>query len=263
MEDLVNDIVLKDLPVHTEEMSLKEAKASGAMAHFEEEYKGKDLVRVVAVGEFSRELCGGTHVSRSGEIGLVKIASEESVAAGMRRIRALTGDGAIKWLRAQGELLSALSEDLGDDPRAGLCRLRAELFTLKKQVEAMNETALRAHCDELLATGEQIGGITLITGCVDESAEGIKHLADLLEEQVRPAVIILAGKANEQGIAICKASPKIDTVDAGALVRSMAKTLGGGGGGNRTFAQGGGPQIDNLDQALTDAIVAVRAALAK
>ena len=263
VEDLVNDIVLKDLPVHTEEMSLKEAKASGAMAHFEEEYKGKDLVRVVAVGEFSRELCGGTHVSRSGEIGLVKIASEESVAAGMRRIRALTGDGAIKWLRAQGELLSALSEDLGDDPRAGLCRLRAELFTLKKQVEAMNETALRAHCDELLATGEQIGGITLITGRVDESAEGIKHLADLLEEQVRPAVIILAGKANEQGIAICKASPKIDTVDAGALVRSMAKTLGGGGGGNRTFAQGGGPQIDNLDQALTDAIVAVRAALAK
>ncbi|MCK4681894.1 hypothetical protein KAT59_02560 [Candidatus Bipolaricaulota bacterium] len=244
-------------------MSLKEAKASGAMAHFEEEYKGKDLVRVISIGKFSRELCAGTHVSRSGEIGLIQIVSEESVAAGMRRIRALTGDGALKWLRAQGVLLNALREDLGDDPRAGLYRLRAELSTLKERVEAMGETALRVRCDELLATGEQIGGITLITGRVDESAEGIEHLADLLEERARPAVIILAGEANGRGIAICKTSPKIDTIDAGALVRSMAKTLGGGGGGNHTFAQGGGPQVDNLDQALTDGIAAVRAALAK
>ena len=263
VEDLVNAIVLKDLPVSTEEMSLKEARASGAMAHFEEEYKGKDLVRVISIGKFSRELCAGTHVSRSGEIGLVQIVSEESVAAGMRRIRALTGDGALKWLRAQGALLSALREDLGDDPRAGLCRLRAELSTLKERVEAMGETALRVRCDELLATGEQIGGITLITGRVNESAEGIKHLADLLEERARPAVIILVGETNGQGIAICKASPKIATIDAGALVRSMAKTLGGGGGGNQTFAQGGGPQVDNLDQALTDGIAVVRAALAK
>ncbi len=263
VEDLVNDIVLKDLPVNTEEMSLKKAKASGATAHFDEEYKGKERVRVVGIGEFSRELCGGTHVSRSGEIGLIQIVFEESVAAGMRRIRALTGDGALKWLRAQRALLSALCEDLGDDPRAGLCRLRAELSTLKERVEEMGETALRVRCDEILATGEQIGGITLITGRVNESAEGIKHLADLLEERARPAVIILVGEANGQGIAICKASPKIATIDAGVLVRSMAKTLGGGGGGNHTFAQGGGPQVDNLDQALTDGIAAVRAALAK
>jgi alanyl-tRNA synthetase len=141
--------------------------------------------------------------------------------------------------------------------------LRTELSTLRKQVEALGETSLRTRCDELLATGEQINGITLITGRMDESAEGIKHLADLLEEKARPAVIILAGEANGQGIAICKASPKIDTVDAGALVRSMAKILGGGGGGNRTFAQGGGPQVGNLDRALTDGIAAVRAALAK
>jgi alanyl-tRNA synthetase len=263
VEDLAVAAVLADHPVTTQELSLEEAKDTGAIGLFDKEYKGKDRVRIVSIGEFSRELCGGTHVSRSGEIGLVQIVSEESVAAGMRRIRALTGDGAIKWLRAQGALLSSLREDLGDDPRAGLCRLRAELSTLKKQVEAIGETALRVRYDELLATGEQINGITLITGRVDESAEGIKHLADLLEEKARPAVIILAGEANEHGIAICKASPKIDTIDAGALVRSMAKTLGGGGGGNRTFAQGGGPQVDNLDQALTDGIAAVRVALAE
>jgi alanyl-tRNA synthetase len=263
VEDLAISAVLADHPVTTQELSLEEAKATGAIGLFDKEYKGKERVRVVSIGEFSRELCGGTHVLRSGEIGLIQIVSEESVAAGMRRIRALTGDGAIKWLRAQGALLNALSENLGDDPRAGLCRLRAELSTLKEQVRAMSETALRVRCDELLTTGEQIGGITLITGRVDESAEGIKHLSDLLEEMAQPAVIILAGEANGQGIAICKASPKIGTIDAGTLVRAMAKTLGGGGGGNRTFAQGGGPQIDNLDQALTDAIAAVRAALAK
>jgi len=263
VEDLAISAVLADHPITTRELSLEEAKATGAIGLFDEEYKGKERVRVVAVGEFSRELCGGTHVSRSGEIGLIQIVSEESVAAGMRRIRALTGDGAIKWVRTQGALLSTLREDLGDDPRAGLCRLRAELSTLKEQVEAMGETALRVRCDELLATGEQINGITLITGRVDESAEGIKYLADLLEERARPAVIILAGEASGQGIAVCKASPKIGTIDAGALVRSMAKTLGGGGGGNRTFAQGGGPQVDNLDQALRDGIAVVHAALAK
>ncbi|MEA1870709.1 MAG: alanine--tRNA ligase [Candidatus Bipolaricaulota bacterium] len=263
VEDLAVAAVLADHPVTTQELSLEEAKATGAIGLFDEEYQGKERVRVVAVGEFSRELCGGTHVSRSGEIGLIQIVSEESVAAGMRRIRALTGDGAIKWLRAQRALLNALREDLGDDPRASLCRLHAELSTLKEQVEAMSETALHVRCDELLATGEQINGITLISDRVDENAEGIKHLADLLEERARPAVIILAGEANGRGIAICKTSPKIDTIDAGALVRSMAKALGGGGGGNRTFAQGGGPQVDNLDQALTDGIATARAALAE
>lgn len=261
VEDIANRVVLEDLPVKTDEMPLGEAKASGAAAHFEEEYQGKDLVRVVSVGDFSRELCGGTHVVRSGEIGLIKIISEESVAAGTRRIRAVTGDGALKRLRASEHLLEQLKSGLGEEPVEGLNRLQEEIAGLRTRLAEMTAIDLREKRDELLSSLEKVGDISLVSGRLDMGADEIKRLADLLEEKSRPSVVLLAGNADGRGIAICKMSKKIRAIDAAAIVRVMSESLGGGGGGNRAFAQGGGPNVSRLDEALKHGIKACRAAL--
>jgi len=262
VEDLANAIVMKDLPVKTEEMPLDEAKASGAAAHFDEEYKGKDLVRVVSVGDFSRELCGGTHVTRSGEIGLIKVISEESVAAGTRRVRAVTGDGVLAQLRSQEDLLGQLRAELGEEPLAGLAYLRDEIATLRESSKQMTEETLKRKRDEILAHGEKVGKVTLLSGRLDMSPEEIKHLADLLEEKSPPAVVLLVGNAGDRGIAVCKVSKGLGAVDASALLHTMTESLGGGGGGNRSFAQGGGSEVSKLDEALTSGVAAARAALA-
>ncbi len=261
VEDLANTAVLADLPVETEEMPLEEAKASGAMAHFEEEYKGKETVRVVSVGDKSRELCGGTHVRSSGEIGLVKVISEESVAAGTRRIRAVTGEGVLARLRAEEDLLGRLKGELGEDPLAGLAKLRGELDLVRGELARVTEEALLRTRDELLERAEKAGEATLLSGRLDRSAEDLKRLADLLEEGARPAVVLLVGKAGERGVTVSKVSKGLKAVDAGTLVRTMASLLGGGGGGNRSFAQGGGPKVEEVDAALAAGVDAARAAL--
>lgn len=262
VEDLANTVVMKDLPVKTEKMSLEAAKASGAAAHFEEEYKGKDLVRVVSVGDFSRELCGGTHVMRSGEIGLIKVISEESVAAGTRRICAVTGDGVLAQFRSQEDLLRQLRAELGEEPLAGLAHLRDEIATLRESSKQMTEETLKRKRDEILAHGEKVGKVTLLSGRLDMSPEEIKYLADLLEEKSPPAVVLLVGNAGDRGIAVCKVSKGLGAVDASALLHTMTESLGGGGGGNRSFAQGGGSQVSKLNEALTSGVAAARAALA-
>jgi len=263
VEDLANAVVWQDLPVKTEEMSLDEAKASGAAAHFEEEYQGKDRVRVVSVGEFSRELCGGTHVARSGEIGLIKIVSEESIGAGTRRIRAVTGDGVLKHLRTSDQHLAQLKAELGEEPGEGLTRLREEMATLRTRLGEMLETTLLEKRDELLATKEQLGDVSLVSGRLDMGADETKRLADLLEEKARPAVVLVVTAAEDRGIAVCKVSKNIKAIDAGAIVRVMSESLNGGGGGNRTFGQGGGPNVSRLDEALENGVTAARSALSR
>ena len=249
IEGLVNSIVLQDLPVTTDKMSLTEAKKTGAMAHFEEEYRSKDVIRVVSIGDFSRELCGGTHVSRTGEIGLIKIVSEESVAAGTRRIRAVTGDGSLAWVRERDRLLKLLESKLGDDPLAGLARLQEEKRSLEDQLAALTAASLVKLRDDLLTHAEKIAGVSVLVANVDANTEQLKELADLIEEEAKPAVVLLLAKAGGKGIALCKASEG-SPVNAGAIVRALTSEFGGGGGGNRVFAQGGGLPADSLENAL-------------
>jgi len=261
VEDLANRIVLADLKVDTVEMPLAEAKASGAAAHFDEEYRDKAEVRVVSVGDFSRELCGGTHVSQSGQIGLIKIISEESIASGTRRIRAVTGNGALKRLRDSERLLEQLKSGLGEEPVEGLNRLQEEIAGLRTRLGEMTAISLREKRDELLSSPEKVGDVSLVSGRLDTTAEEIKHLADLLEEKSHPSIVLLVGNADGRGIAICKVSKKITAIDAAAIVHVMSESLGGGGGGNRAFAQGGGPNVSRLDKALEHGIKACRTAL--
>jgi len=261
VEDLANAVVLQDLPVTTSEMSLAEAKKTGAMAHFEDEYRGKDVIRVVSIGDFSRELCGGTHVSRTGEIGLIKIISEESIAAGARRIRAVTGEGTLAWVRRRDRLLTEIERTLGDDPIAGLNRLQQEKAFLEENLATLSTASLTQIRDDLLAQREEIGGTNVFAERVDADGAQLKELADLVEEKGRPAVVLLLAQAGGKGIAVCKVSDELE-VSAGKIVRTLTAEFGGGGGGNRAFAQGGGLRADSLDQALQKGTEAIRSALA-
>lgn len=258
VEDLVNRAIRDDFPVTTRQLPLDEAKASGAIAHFEEEYRGKEVVRVVSIDEFSRELCGGTHVGRTGEIGAFVVRSEESIASGTRRIRALTGEAALRFFRGQGQLLDQLREGLGEDPLAGLERLRDELRGLEGRLQEVEQAAVRDELDALLEKARAIGEVRLVSGRATLDGDGLKQLSDRLEEAARPAIVLLGNEVDGRGLLVCKVSSRLKAIDAGAIIRTLAGRLGGGGGGSRAFAQGGGPKGAELDAVLKDGIQMLR-----
>ncbi len=252
VEDFANAAVLADYDVPVHDVTLEEARRRGAIGLFEDEYRGRDTVRLVQIDDVSRELCGGTHVRRTGEIGLVRIVSEESVASGVRRIRAVTGDASLAVLRAEHEMVERLREALGDDPEAGIEKLRQRAGTLEKELESLTARDVAARGESLVSEAETIGGVRLIAARVDLAADAVKSLADEIEERARPAAVVLVGGADGRATAVCKVSKSVNCVDAGAIVRAMSKTLGGGGGGARGFAQGGGPNVGQLDVALAE-----------
>ena len=261
IEDHANAAILADQPVETEEKTLEVAKAGGAIGLFEDEYRGRDLVRVVSVEGVSQELCGGTHVRRSGEIGLVKIVSEESVASGVRRIRAITGDAVLERIRSADALALRLREVLGDEPETAAQRLKDEVSELRKQIESAAADEARSAGSGLLEEAEMVGDVRVVRGRADLTADQLKVLADSLEEQGRPAVILLGGVLEGRAVVLCKRSDAAGAVHAGNVVRTMAKAVGGGGGGAPTFAQGGGPNGSDLEAALSAGFEQVRQAL--
>jgi len=260
VEDFANAAVLADLEMVTREMPLEKAQAMGAIGLFEEEYRGKDVVRVISAGDVSTELCGGTHVRRTGEIGLIKIIGEESIASGVRRIRAITGEQILTRLRDLSDLVRRIRDVTGEEPLEAIARLKAESKEMLHRLEEASVAEAAGRSGDLLKRAEEIGEARMISGRADLSADQLKNLSDLLEEKARPAVVVLVGDAEGSGIAICKASKGLD-VDCGALVREMAGILGGGGGGGRGFAQGGGPKLDQLDAALEAGVQSARSAL--
>ncbi len=252
VEDFANAAVLSDRTVVTDVVSLETARDRGAIGLFDEEYRGRDRVRLVEVEGVSRELCGGTHVRRTGEIGLLRIVSEESVASGVRRIRAVTGDAALAVVRDEHERYERLRASLGDDPDAGVERLRARIATLEQEVEARTARDVASQGETLLAGAQTIAGVRVIASRADLAADAVKALADEIEARAQPAVVVLVGAAEGRATAVCKASKGVKAVDAGSVVRAMSRTLGGGGGGSRSFAQGGGPNIDRVGAALDE-----------
>ena len=261
VEEIANRAVLADLPVITDELPPDEAKETGAIGLFEDEYRGRTTVRVVSVDLASKELCGGTHVRRSGEIGLIKIVSEESIASGVRRIHAITGDAVLGRMKAQDELIRRLKKELGDDLEDGLVRLKAELAELEDRLEAAGADRVQALAEDLKASAEVLGDVRLIGGRADIDADNLKSLADVLEERSRPGVVILVGEADGRGLIVCKISKGVEGIKAGDIVRAASKALGGGGGGGPTFAQGGGPDGSKLDDVLKGALESARDAL--
>jgi alanyl-tRNA synthetase len=263
VEKLAFAAVLRDIPLHVEELPLEEAKKKGAIAHFEEEYRGKEKVRVVEVPGVSMELCGGTHVSRTGEIGPIVILSEESVASGTRRIRALVGERARSYLaevREERKKLSQLLEAPEGEVLAKTEKVLAELSALRRENERLREELAQLRARELASRAEEVNGTKLLGAVVEGDPEAVKILADRLTELLGKSVVILGTAHSGRGFLVAKVLG-VEKVSAGELVKTGAEVLGGSGGGRPSFAQGGGPRAENLAQAVAKALERARTIL--
>ena len=268
IEDMANDVILDDRPVEVFYDPLTEAKAKGAMALFPEDYQGKDKVRVVSIPDedgdgtpFSIELCGGTHVERTGEIGLFKITREEGVSAGVRRVYVATGDNLYNYLVQKERRLQDVSARLESTEGEVVQKVDALLEqkrNLEQELKRLQYLELQQTRDELLKRAEHLGEVNVVAARTDLGDDALKELADLVEDVLQPGVVLLGSGRDGKAVVVCKVSDALtDRIRAGDLVRQAAEQLGGKGGGNPRFAQGGGPRPDNLDQAFDVAKAAI------
>ncbi len=256
VEELAFAPVLQDLAVNVEELPLAEAKKRGAIAHFEEEYRGKERVRVVEVPGVSRELCGGTHVRRTGEIGPIVLLSEEAVAAGTRRLRALVGEAARRYLSRLREERREIANLVGvpeAEALAGIRRSLDEARSLRRRVAALEEELASLRSEQVLAAAREVGGTKLVSTIVEGGAEEAKRVADALAARLGRSVVVVGARDAERAIVVAKVVDE-PRVSAGDLVRLASAALGGKGGGRPTFAQGGGPAWQALPHAIESAI---------
>ncbi|EAR4071624.1 alanine--tRNA ligase [Salmonella enterica] len=253
VEDLVNAQIRRNLPIETNIMDLDAAKAKGAMALFGEKYD--ERVRVLSMGDFSTELCGGTHASRTGDIGLFRIISESGTAAGIRRIEAVTGEGAMATVHAQSDrlndiahLLKGDSQNLGDKVRAVLERTRQ----LEKELQQLKDQAAAQESANLSSKAVDLNGVKLL---VSELAgiepKMLRTMVDDLKNQLGSTVIVLATVVEGKASLIAGVSKDVtDRVKAGELIGMVAQQVGGKGGGRPDMAQAGGTDAAALPAAL-------------
>ena len=255
-EDLVNKEIAAALPVETRIMSLDDAKKSGAMALFDDKY-GEE-VRVVSMGDFSRELCGGTHVANTADIRNFKILSEAGIAAGVRRIEALTGAQVIDYYRQQESEVAAAAAMLKTSPDGLLDKiaaLQAELKEAHSQIESLKSEAAKNAMGDVTDNVREIGGIRFLAARMEGvDANGLRELGDSLKEKLGECVIVLAsvadGKVQLMATATDGALKK--GAHAGSLIKGIAKFVGGGGGGRPNMAMAGGKNPEGVDQALEE-----------
>ena len=257
VEARVNDLILADLAVHAELMSQADAVKSGAMALFGEKYG--DTVRVISVGEWARELCGGTHALRSGQLGVVKLLGESSIGSGVRRVEALVGGDAYRFLAREHVLVAQLSEALKVRPEQLPERvddLLDRLRTAEKEIEKVRLQQLLSGAGELAAQAEDVGGVGFV-GQVVEGAGGGDARTLALDVRARlipgrPGVVVIIGVQDGKPsvVAAVNDSGRDAGVSANALVRAAAGVLGGKGGGKDDVAQGGGSDASRVSEAL-------------
>ena len=253
VEDLVNAQIRRNLPIETHIMDLEDAKKKGAMALFGEKYD--ERVRVLSMGDFSTELCGGTHASRTGDIGLFRIVSESGTAAGVRRIEAVTGEGAIASLHAQSDqlhdiaqLLKGDSQNLGEKVRVALDRTRQ----LEKELQQLKEQAAAQESANLSSKAVDIKGVKLlVSDLAGVEPKMLRTMVDDLKNQLGSTVIVLATVAEGKVSLIAGVSKDVtDRVKAGELIGMVAQQVGGKGGGRPDMAQAGGTDAAALPAAL-------------
>jgi alanyl-tRNA synthetase len=254
VEDLVNGWIRENAAAETRVMPLEEARKSGAVALFGEKYG--DRVRVVSVHPQSTELCGGTHVSRTGDIGLFKIISDGSIASGIRRIVALTGAGAFTYLREIEDQVRKASEILKTSPKELVKRVEANQKRIKELERKAEEAAVRASSGspaDALAQAREVNGIKVLTTRVDPAdAKVFRGLADQLRDRLRSGVVAIGGGKDGKALLLVAVTPDLAArgVSAVDLVREMAKEIGGSGGGKADLAQAGGNDPSRIPAAL-------------
>ena len=253
IERLVNNQILRNTPVTTTIMGIDEAVATGAMALFGEKYG--DEVRVVSIPDFSKELCGGTHVTRTGDIGLFKVTTESSIAAGVRRIEAVTGEGAVTQYQQTSEAVHRISQMLRvSEPELveHVDRLLTDKRAQERQIEGLKTRIANSAAGELEAQSKEKNGVRYLVAQIDGlDRQQMRTLADNLRNKWKSAVIVLAS-AEDGAVSIVAAVTRDLTqkVQAGKLVGTLAAAVGGKGGGRPDMAEGGGKDPSALPQAL-------------
>ncbi|MGE5613686.1 MAG: alanine--tRNA ligase [Bacillota bacterium] len=263
VEDEVNAKILENMEVTVTEMPLGEAEKLGVIALFGEKYG--DIVRVVRAGGYSAELCGGTHLGYTAQAGLFKILGESGVAAGVRRIEALTGHKALSYYAEREEMLNEIADALKTTPQESVRRVRsmsAELKAALKEIEQLREKMVRGSFDDVLEKAGNIKGIKVVTARFDQlDADALRNACETLRGKLGSGVVILASAAGEKVSLVAMATR--DAVERGIhcgnIVREAAKAAGGGGGGRPDMAQAGGKDASRINEALKCAIEAVKA----
>ncbi|NLY58032.1 MAG: alanine--tRNA ligase [Gammaproteobacteria bacterium] len=257
LERLVNQQIRSNSAVEIEVTDIETAKAKGAMALFGEKYG--DQVRVLTMGGgFSVELCGGTHVSRTGDIGLFKITSEGGIASGVRRIEAITGEAALNWVNDAEEQLRQAAQLLKGNRDNLLSKLSAALERsqqLEKDLQQLKAKAASAAGNDLAGEAQQLGGMQVLVKRVDGvDGKGLLALIDQLKNKLGSAVILLGGELDGKVVLVAGVTSDLTArVKAGDLIRNTAQAVGGKGGGRPDMAQGGGTDVAALDAALASA----------
>ena len=253
IQELVNEQVQKNVPVQRQEMDLDEALKSGAMALFGEKYGQR--VCVVKIGDFSVELCGGTHLDATGQLGVLKVETEGAVAAGVRRIEAVTGAAALGAMERKEAALREAADLLKITPLDVPQRLRKLLEdqkTLERQLAELEARLARSRAEDLVASAQQVKGVPVIAGRLDGlDGDGLRAVADTLRDRLGSGVVVVGSVADGKvNLVAAVTKDLIKRFHAGKLVQEVAKVVGGGGGGRPDLAQAGGKEPGKLDEAL-------------
>ncbi|MGI5901340.1 MAG: alanine--tRNA ligase [Desulfitobacteriia bacterium] len=261
VEDLINNWVLANLEVKVQEMSLIKARARGAISLFGEKYGS--TVRVVDIGDCSMELCGGTHVKRTGEIGLVKIISESGIGSGLRRIEALAGKGTLNYLRNLDEQMEELNALLKAQPQETVKRvvsLLAEVKDQEKEIRRLSGIIAKQESESLVDKVQEVQGLKVLAAQIRaQDMEELRQTADLLKDKIQEGVIVLgtvaAGKANFVTVI---SPPGLRNLHAGKIIKEVAAIAGGGGGGRPDMAQAGGKDPSKIGEALDKVVPIIK-----
>ena len=258
VESRVNELLIADLQVHAQVMSQDAAKAMGAIALFGEKYG--DQVRVVSVGDWAKELCGGTHVARSGQLGLVKLLSESSIGAGVRRVEALVGYDAYQYLAREHVLLNTLTEIIkgarADELPQRISELVEKMKSMEKELSAVRSAKALAATSQIANKAKKVRDINLIVEQLESeiAVDDMRSIAINLREKVKSGVVVLSTINSGKPLLVAAVSPEAIKlgIKAGDLIKIGSATLGGGGGGKDDFAQGGGVDVSAISKALNE-----------
>jgi alanyl-tRNA synthetase len=261
VEKEVNEKILEAISVNVSEMPIDEARKLGAMALFGEKYGS--TVRVVKIGDYSLELCGGTHLVNTSEAGLVKIQGESGVAAGVRRIEALTGEAAISYYQEQESLLKSVAGVLKSsvvDSVKKADSLNIQIKELEKELEILRNKLISSSMDDILSKVKVIKGINVLSARFDHlDGDGLRNTGDTLKNKLNTGVVILAsGKDGKVSLVVMATKDVVEKgIHCGNIIREASKACGGGGGGRPDMAQAGGKDVSKIDEALKVAVAVI------
>jgi alanyl-tRNA synthetase len=253
IEDLVNDQIWRNLPIETTVMDLENAMQSGAVALFGEKYQEK--VRVVEVPGFSKELCGGTHVPATGTIGLFKIIGEGGIAAGIRRLEALTGPAALERFRSDEQILETIQDEARiarSEIPAMIEKLHAQNRELQRQIQVLQAKSVRSGIAEILSRTKEMNGIKVLAASLPATdRSNLRNVADELKQKLGSGIVILGAPQGEKVALVVMVTPDISMkIQAGKIIRLIAPLVGGAGGGKPELAEAGGKDVAKLDDAI-------------